>query len=127
MSWRRLRIGPKPNQVCSSWRKSTVRRLRTCRAGTNAVVSHMKFHWIWMAAVLGGLQGGATLHAQVTYEPYAFSLFAGQAGSLGSNDGTGNAARFNVPQGAAVDKNGNVYIADTGNDAIRKISPAAVV
>ncbi len=70
---------------------------------------------------------GAALHAQVTYEPYAFSLFAGSPGNLGGNDGTGGGARFNAPQGAAVDSNGNVYIADTGNCTIRKITAAGVV
>lgn len=47
--------------------------------------------------------------------------------SAGGQDGTGSAARFNVPQGAAVDKNGNIYIADTGNNTIRKINSNGVV
>ena len=55
------------------------------------------------------------------------STLAGLAGVSGTNDGAGSAARFNQPQGLAVDTNGNVYVADTGNSTIRKITPAGVV
>jgi hypothetical protein len=51
------------------------------------------------------------------------STIAGSAGSPGSFDGMGSAARFYFPQGIAVDTAGNVYVADTGNDTIRKIEP----
>lgn len=50
------------------------------------------------------------------------TTFAGIAGSGGFADGTGSAARFSTPQGVAVDGAGNVYVADTGNNAIRKIA-----
>ena len=55
------------------------------------------------------------------------STFAGQAGSNGSVDATGGAARFYFPTGIAVDTNGNVYVADSVNETIRKITPSAVV
>jgi hypothetical protein len=58
----------------------------------------------------------------------AVTTLAGAADApVSSIDGTGSAARFNAPQGAAVDTSGNVYIADTGNNTIRKISPVGVV
>jgi hypothetical protein len=57
----------------------------------------------------------------------AVTTLAGMAGMTGSTDGTGAAARFDSPSGVAVDSAGNIYVADTGNSTIRKITPAAVV
>ncbi len=51
---------------------------------------------------------------------------AGTAGQAGSVDGTGSAALFNDPRGVAVDGADNVYVADTGNDTIRKLSTPSV-
>ncbi|MGD0263000.1 MAG: immunoglobulin domain-containing protein, partial [Verrucomicrobiota bacterium] len=51
------------------------------------------------------------------------STLAGLAGVSGSADGTNSAALFNQPQGVAVDSAGNVYVADTGNQTIRKVAP----
>lgn len=45
----------------------------------------------------------------------------------GTADGTGAAARFNTPAGIAVDGSGNLYITETGNNRIRKITTAGVV
>lgn len=70
----------------------------------------------------------AIARAQSNYEPYAFSTFAGSAASpRGSADGTGSAARFHFPNGLAVDSAGNVYVTETFDNTIRKITPAAVV
>jgi sugar lactone lactonase YvrE len=55
------------------------------------------------------------------------TTLAGTAGSSGSADGTGAAARFNQPRGVAVDGSGNVFVADSYNNAIRKITPNGVV
>lgn len=55
------------------------------------------------------------------------STIAGTPGMAGSNDSTGSAASFNGPTGIAVDPSGNLYVADSGNDTIRKISSAAAV
>lgn len=55
------------------------------------------------------------------------STFAGKPSELGHNDGMGAAARFSSPAGIAVDGAGNVYVADTGNGIIRKITPDGMV
>ena len=55
------------------------------------------------------------------------TTFAGLAGVLGSVDGTNGTARFQFPSGLAIDSNDNIYVADTGNDTIRKITPDGVV
>ena len=57
----------------------------------------------------------------------AVSTLAGVAGSTGTTDGTGSAARFNAPMGVAVDSLGNVYVADTRNNTLRMITPAGTV
>jgi sugar lactone lactonase YvrE len=55
------------------------------------------------------------------------STFAGLPGVTGSADGIGSAARFNHPQGVAVDAAGTVYVTDKVNQTIRKITPAGEV
>ncbi len=57
----------------------------------------------------------------------AVTIFAGQIGNPGLLDGTGTAARFQSPKGVAVDGSGNVYVADTINEVIRKITPDGAV
>ena len=54
-----------------------------------------------------------------------FQLLAG--GLEGLADGQGSAAKFNTPSGIALDTQGNLYVADTGNHAIRKISTQGLV
>jgi hypothetical protein len=55
------------------------------------------------------------------------TTLAGSPGVIGAIDGTGSDARFANPQGLAIDSVGNLYVADTGNSAIRKVTPAGVV
>ena len=54
------------------------------------------------------------------------TTFAG-TGTAGSLDGLAANAQFNNPTGVAVDSSGNVYVGDTSNNLIRKISTAGVV
>lgn len=73
--------------------------------------------------VLGDL--GATLHrvsmdGSVTY-------LAGTASKSGFVNGPGSAARLNSPFAVAVDASGDAYVGDTGNHAIRKVTPTGVV
>jgi hypothetical protein len=55
------------------------------------------------------------------------TTLAGSAGQPGGVDGTGNAARFNDPHHVRVDSADNLYVADTDNHTIRKVTPAGVV
>ncbi len=53
--------------------------------------------------------------------------FAGMAQQTGRNDGVARDARFTRPHGIAIDSADNLFIADTGNGLIRKITPAGIV
>lgn len=55
------------------------------------------------------------------------STLAGSPGLAGTADGTGSAARFNRPNSVALDRTGSVYVADGGNNVVRKISRAGAV
>ena len=52
---------------------------------------------------------------------------AGAPTQAAYTDATGGAARFNTPLGLSVDSAGNIYVADSKNNAIRKIDTADVV
>ncbi|HEX2862564.1 MAG TPA: hypothetical protein VHN79_13035, partial [Lacunisphaera sp.] len=74
----------------------------------------------WLVAGLGAI----VLPAQDRI--YSFSTLAGTA-SAGHMDGDVETARFNQPTDVAIDQAGNLYVADSGNRAIRRISPAGIV
>ena len=83
------------NLYVADWGNNTVRKVTP--VGTN-----------WVVTTLAGLGGfdasGIPLHP-------------------GSADGTNSTARFNYPASAAVDSAGNLYVADSGNNTIRKVTP----
>ncbi len=57
----------------------------------------------------------------------AVTTLAGSAGSPGAIDATGNAARFDNPSGVAVNSSGNIYVADTMNHTLRRVTAAGAV
>jgi hypothetical protein len=48
---------------------------------------------------------------------------AGLAGQIGNIDGAGRNARFSHPQAISVSGQGDLYVADAGNQSIRKVTP----
>jgi len=94
----------------------------------------MKSFTLFISSLLVGLGlvgcggGGGEVTATVRIDGGVVTTLAGTAGgSGGSADGTGAAASFNAPTGVAVDSSGNVYVADSENHTIRKITAAGVV
>jgi hypothetical protein len=57
----------------------------------------------------------------------AVTTIAGTPGQVGSANGTGPAAQFNLPYGIAADSAGHIYVADAQNYTVRLVTPAGVV
>jgi NHL repeat len=53
---------------------------------------------------------------------HSFTIVAGVPTKAGAQDGIAGEARFNAPQGLALDHEGNIYVADSGNHTIRRIA-----
>jgi sugar lactone lactonase YvrE len=69
--------------------------------------------------------GGEANRIRIVQPDGAVSTLAG--GKEGFVDGLGAAAAFNTPSAIALDHLGNLYVADTGNHAIRRIAPDGAV
>lgn len=83
----------------------------------------------WGVAISGGVLfvADAGDNNRIVYRAVdgRFHVLAG--GREGFADGSGQAAAFNTPSGIAADAQGNLYVADTGNHAIRKVTPQGQV
>lgn len=109
-----------------SVRSSTSLRALNFTASVVTPVAILGRRLAWLAGVAVALGvAGAELRAQSNYAtPFTFTTLAGKAGVFGSMD---SATLFWNPGSVAVDGAGNVYVADTNNDTIRKITPAGLV
>src|ERR1035437_1703518 len=73
--------------------------------------------------VTGGFLTASALAQAIYSTADAFVTIAGTAGNSGGNDGTNRIAQFYLPEGIAMDTHGNLYVADYGNNTIRKVAP----
>lgn len=97
----------------------------------NGLFAHISAAREGMSRRLGRLlAAGAAVAAfagHVDAQVYGFSVLAGDPAALDHTDGTGTNARFFNPSAVAVDSAGNIYVADGGDHAIRKVTPGGVV
>ena len=83
---------------------------------------------LWLGGLLAvTLAAAAIAQPQPATANYYFSHLAGSLGGPGHADGNGAAARFYFPFAVAIDNAGNLYVADSGNHTIRKVTPARFV
>ena len=75
----------------------------------------------------GTVTSSAVTSIVVSCDTLSLSLLAGHLGGIGNIDGSGTGARFNQPSGSGIDASGNLYVADSFNNTVRKITPAGVV
>jgi len=118
-------------KITSAGVVSTVAGLAGASGGTDGTGSNVRF-WTPFGVALdsaGNVYVADTLNNTIRkITPLgAVSTLAGLSGNPGRADGIGIRARFRNPWGVAVDSANNVYVADTSNDTIRKITPAGVV
>ncbi len=85
-----------------------------------AVAAHVPSGRLFIADTGNSLIRAIDAQANVT-------TLTGQAGVTGYVDGPVATAKFYNPCGVAVDTAQNVYVADTNNNVIRKITPAGIV
>ncbi|MBL4678837.1 MAG: hypothetical protein JKY70_21990, partial [Mucilaginibacter sp.] len=62
----------------------------------------------------------ASLSTSTGLPPLSVITIAGQPSKYGFVDGKGDQARFNFPQGIDIAENGDLYVAEFSNDAVRK-------
>ncbi|MFH0938004.1 MAG: M6 family metalloprotease domain-containing protein [Planctomycetota bacterium] len=114
-----------------TWSVTTLAGTAGQSGSTNGTGSAARFNYLSGMAVDGAgyvYVGDYYNHTIRKISPSGdVTTLAGAVGQTGNTNGTGSAARFNQPDGVAVDSAGNVYVADNLNYTIRKITPGGAV
>ncbi len=101
------------------------------RSGTNSGtgITARFFNPAGLVIARGGLLVADSGNHAIRYVGFdgVVTNIAGSPGQPGFVNGTGSAARFNTPIGLAVDASGNIYVADSINNVVRKIDSSDVV
>lgn len=74
-----------------------------------------------------GAQAPTVRSPTFTYDLTAVTVTTLAGGQLGAEDGIGPTARFHSPSGLALDPNGLLFVADAGNNLIRRVGAAGAV
>jgi NHL repeat len=117
--------------VGTNWVVTTIAGL----AGTNGIAdgTNSNAHFYWPAGIAVDTNGNVFVsdynnNTIRKLKPggtnWVVTTIAGLAGINGSSNGTNSNARFFSPASLAVDAGGNVYVADSRNDSLRKLTPA---
>jgi sugar lactone lactonase YvrE len=118
-------------RITSSGLVSTLAGLAGSSGSVDGVGSEARFDQPYGVAVDSAGNVYVADHANNTIRQVTpagvVTTLAGLAGSTGSNDGMGSAARFDHPYGVAVNSAGTVYVSDYLNSTIRQVTPAGVV
>ena len=118
-------------------RKITPGGVVTTLAGLAGAIGHVdgtgsaaRFAFPFGVAVDGAgtlyVSDGSDTIRRVTSDGMVTTI-AGSPYQYGSADGIGSAARFHGPRGMAIDGAGNVYVADSANNTIRRIAAGGIV
>ena len=116
--------------VGTNWVVTTLAGLAGIRGSADGMGSAARFHYPFSIALdpEGNLFVADTFYNTIRKltavgSNWVVTTVAGLAGSPGSADGTNSAARFNGPGGLSLDSAGNVYVGDSKNYTIRKVTP----
>lgn len=93
--------------------------------GTHLVAYKSATDWVAPGSELVSVLANQTTITNGIYTDlgYSFTTIAGTPGLSGANDGGATMDLFSTPSAVCVDANTNIYIADTGNSVIRRLSP----